>query len=102
MYAALATGPAITDAFAALSRSNLWPFTSHMTTAKRVLQYLKYTADFRLHFNSNGIGNGIGIDIGNSLAGYWDSDTANDSMDRKSQGGHVFLTSNGGAVSCQS
>jgi len=63
-----------------------------MTAAKRVLQYLKSTADFRLHFNSNsngigigigngiGISNGIGIDIGNSLVGYSDSDWANDSV----------------------
>jgi hypothetical protein len=66
-----------------------------MTAAKRVLQYLKSTADFRLHFT------GIGIEIGNSLVGYSDSDWANDSADRKSQGGHVFLASNG-AVSWQS
>jgi hypothetical protein len=106
MYAALATRPDITYAVAALSRYNSRPFTTHMTAAKRVLQYLKSTADFRLHFNSigNGIGisNGIGIDIGNSLVGYSDSDLANDSADHKSQGGHVLLASNGGAVSWQS
>jgi hypothetical protein len=77
-----------------------------MTAAKRVLQYLKSTADFRLHFNSNGngigISNGIGIDIGNSLVGYSDSDWANDSADRKSQGGHVLPSSDGVAVSWQS
>jgi len=76
MYAALATRPGISYAVAALSRYNPRPFTSHMTAAKRVLQYLKSTADFRLHFN--------GIDIGNSLVGYSDSDWANDSADRKS------------------
>jgi hypothetical protein len=97
-YAALATQPDISYAVAALSRYNSRPFTSHMTAAKSVLQYLKYTGDFRLNFNHNGIGNCIG----NSLAGYSDSDWANDSADRNSQGGHVFLTSNGGAVSWQS
>jgi hypothetical protein len=91
MYAALATRPDISYAVAALSRYTSRPFTSHMTAAKRVLQYLKYIADFQLHFNSNGIGNGIG----NNLAEYSDSDWANDSMDRKSQGGHVVLASNG-------
>jgi len=107
MYAALATRPDISYALAALSRYNLRPFTSHMTTAKRVLQYLKSTADFRLQFNCIGIGIGmgisigIGIDIGNSLVGYSDSDWANDSADRKSQGGHVFLANNG-AISWQS
>jgi hypothetical protein len=99
MYAALATQPDISYAVAALSRYNSRPFTSHMTAAKRVLQYLKSTADFRLHFTGNGIG--IGIDIGNSLVGYSDSDWANDSADRKSQGGHVILASNG-AISWQS
>ena len=71
-----------------------------MPAAKRVLQYLKSTADFRLHFNSNG--NGISINIGNGLVGYLDSDWANDGTDRKSWGGNVFFASNGGAVSWQS
>jgi len=68
MYAALATRPDISYAVAALSRYNSQLFTSHMTAARRVLQYLKSTADFRLHFTGNG------IDIGNSLIGYSDSD----------------------------
>jgi len=97
MYAALTTQPDISYTVAALSRYNSRPFTSHMTAAKRVLQYLKSTADFRLHFNSNG----IGIDISNSLVGYSDSDWANDSADHQSQGGHVFPASNG-AISWQS
>jgi len=164
MYAALATRPDISYAVATLSRYNSRPFTIHMTPAKRVLRYLKYTADFPIHFNHNGdgigigisngigigirngigislrndntigisndisigigkcigigigngigigigygigigIGNGIGIDIGNCLVGYLHSDWANDSADRKSQGGHMSLASNGGAVSWKS
>ena len=51
-----------------------------------MLWYHKSTADFRLHFN--------GIDIGNSLVWDSDSDWANDSADRKPQGGQVFLASN--------
>jgi len=97
MYAALATRPDISYAVTALSCYNSQPFTCHMTAAKRVLQYLKSTADFCLHFNRNG----ISVDIGNSLVGYSDSNWANDSADRKSQGGHVFLASNG-AISWQS
>jgi len=97
LYTALATRPDISYAVAALSRYNSRPFTGHMTTAKRVLQYLKSTADFRLYIN----GNGIGIDTGNSLVGYSDPDWANDSVDRKSQGGHVFLARIG-AISWQS
>ena len=103
MYTALATGPDILYAVTALSRYNSRPFTRHMTAAKRVLQYLKSTADFRLDFTGNGIGIGIvigigigmNIDIGNSLVGYPDPDWANDSADRESQGGHAFLASNG-------
>ena len=101
MYIALSTRPDISYSVAVLSRYNSQPFTSHMTAAKRVLQYLKSTADFRLHFTGNGIGIGIDIDIDNSLIGYSDSKRANDSADHKSHGGHVFLTSNG-AVSRQS
>jgi hypothetical protein len=72
MYVALATSPDISYAVSALSHNDLRPFTSHMTAAKRVLQYLKSVAHFRQHFNSNGIE--IGIDIGNRLIGYSDSD----------------------------
>jgi hypothetical protein len=46
MYAALATRPDISYAVAPLSRYNSRPFTSHMTAAKRVLQYLKSTDNF--------------------------------------------------------
>jgi hypothetical protein len=95
MYAALATRPYISYVVTALSCYNSRPFTSHMTVAKIVLQYLKSTADFRLHFTGNG------IDISNSLIGYSDSDWANDSADCKSQRGHVFLANNG-AVSWES
>jgi hypothetical protein len=126
MYTALATRPVSLYAVAALSHYTLRPFTSNMTAATRVLPYLKSTADFRLHFNlngidiriSNGIGisngisisNGIGISngisisicINNSLLGYSDSDWANDSADCKSQGRYLFLASNGGAVYWQS
>jgi hypothetical protein len=71
MYAALATGPDISYAVAALSRYNLRPFTSHMTAAKRVLQYLESTANFRLHYTGKGIG--VGIDTDNYLVAYSDS-----------------------------
>jgi hypothetical protein len=46
MYAALATQPNISFAVAALCRYNSRPFFSHLTPAKRVLQYLKSTANF--------------------------------------------------------
>jgi len=93
MYVALPTQPDISFTVAALCRYNSRPFTSHLTAAKRVVQYLKSTADFRLHFNSTG--------SNDLLTGYTDSDWANDSADRKCQGGHVFLLTIG-AVSWQS
>jgi hypothetical protein len=46
MYPALATRPDNSYAVTILSRYISRPFTSHMTAAKRVLQYLKSTADF--------------------------------------------------------
>ena len=91
MYIALATRPDIAFAASALSRYNSQPRTSHLTTAKRVLRYLRKTADHCLHFNGND----------GEITGYTDSDWANDSADRKSQDGHVFLC-NGGAISWQS
>jgi len=97
MYAALATRPDIPFAVAALCQYNSRPFTSHLTAAKRVLQYLKSTANFGLHFSSSS----SSTNSNDQLTGYTDSDWANDSADHKSQGGHVFLLSNG-AVSWQS
>jgi len=89
IYTALATRTDISYAVAALCQYNSCPFTSHMTAAKRVPQYLRATADFRLHFNSNGNGNG-----NCGIVGCTDSDSASDTTDRKSQGGH-----DGGAIS---
>ena len=66
---------------------------THLTVAKRVLRYLKSTAHHRLHFSNSESNTGI--------TGYTDSDWANDSADRKSQGGHVFILNNG-AISWQS
>jgi hypothetical protein len=97
MYTSLATQPDISFAVAALSRYISCRFTSHLTAAKRVLQYLKATANFRLQFNSSS----NSTNSNDQLTGYTDSDWANNSADSKSQGGHVFLLSNG-AVSRQS
>jgi len=96
MYAALATRPEISLAVTALCGYNSRPFTSHLIAAKRVLNYLKSTANFRLHCSSSSSTNS-----NDQLTGYTDSDWAHDSADRSSQGGHVFLLSNG-AVSWQS
>jgi len=65
MYVALATRPHSSFTAAALCQFNSCPFTSHLTTATRDLQYLESTADFRLHF-SNG--------SNDQLTRYMDSD----------------------------
>jgi hypothetical protein len=65
MYTALATWPDISYVVAALSHYNARRFTSHMTAAKIILQYLKSTAEFQLHFTGNGSNMSIRIDIGN-------------------------------------
>jgi hypothetical protein len=50
MYAALGTRPDIAYAVSVLSRYNSKPYTSQLTAAKRVLRYLKGTADAKLVF----------------------------------------------------
>jgi len=54
MYAAQATRPDIAFAVAALSRYLRKPYKMHMTAAKRVLRYLKSTADAKLIFSGPG------------------------------------------------
>ena len=58
-----------------------------MTAAKRVLRYLKHTADAKLVFPGPGRASNSAV-----LVGYTDSDWAGDKGDRKSQGGYVFQT----------
>jgi len=103
MYAAFATQPDKFFAVAALSQYRSWQFNCYMTADESVRQYVKSTANIRLHSNGNCIitgisfGNGIGIhiDIQNSLVGYSDSNWADDSVEYKSHRGHVFLASSG-------
>jgi hypothetical protein len=84
MYAAIGTRPDIAFAVAALSRYNVKPYRVHLTAAKRVLRYLKATADVKLVFPSTT------STEASPLVGYTDSDFAGDRADRKSQGGHIF------------
>jgi hypothetical protein len=83
MYAAQATRPDIAIAVAALSRYLLKPYKTYMTATKRVLRYLKSTADTKLIFPGPG-GSSEG------LVGYTDSDWAGDRHDQKSQGSYLF------------
>jgi len=81
MYAAQGTRP---YAVAALSRYLIKPYKA----AKRVLRYLKHTADAKLVFPGPGRASNSAV-----LVGYTDSDWAGDKCDRKSQGGYIFQTS---------
>jgi hypothetical protein len=64
-----------------------------MTAAKRVLRYLKKTADTKLVFPGPGRASDSGSASNSTvLVGYTDSDWASDRGDRKSQGGYIFQT----------
>jgi hypothetical protein len=92
-YTALGTCPNISFSVSSLSRFNIDPRTRNLTAAKRVLRYLKETSDFKLVSDGNG--------DKSCLAGYTDSDWANDLKDRKSVGGYVFMY-DGNPISWQS
>ena len=87
-YAATATCPDIAFAVSALSRYSSRPFMSHLTAAKRILRYLKETADLKLVFPC--------IPVPPSLIlGFTDSNFAGDINGSTSQGGYVFQVYNG-------
>ena len=50
MYAALGSRPDIAFSVTALSRYNVQPLEMHLTTARRVLRYLKTTSELRIHY----------------------------------------------------
>ena len=61
MCAALATRPDIAFAVVALCRYNASPQAGHLTAARRVLRYLKATADHRLLYRKSTNGRLIGF-----------------------------------------
>jgi len=82
MYTALGSRPDIAFSVTVLSRYNVQPLEMHVTTAKRVLRYLKTMAGFRIHYRR--LPNPI------TIIGYTDSDWAGNLTTRKSVGGCVF------------
>lgn len=80
MYVAVGTRPDVAYAVSKLSRFCQNPKTTHWQSAKRVLRYLKGTADHELTFK----------DDGEQLTGYVDSDWAGDIDDRVSRTGYIF------------
>lgn len=85
MYLSVATRPDIAHAVSALSQFNTCFGQIHWTAAKRVLRYLKGSADLGLIFGPKT----------ESIKGYVDSDWANCQIDRRSYTGYVFILSNG-------
>jgi len=82
MYAALGSRPDIAFSVTALSRYNVQPLEMHATAVKRVLQYLKTTVGFQIHYRQ--LPNPI------TIVGYTNSDWAGNLTTRKSVGGWVF------------
>ena len=88
MYSAHATRPDITFAVTALYRYNANTPSGHVTVARRVLRYLKATADYLLYYRRS---------INGCLIYFTGTDWDGDSADRKSQGRYSF--SRNGCVS---
>ena len=92
LYLAMATRPDIAFAVSSVAKFSAHPSKLHWTAVKRILRYLKGTADYGLAFTPCSSGDCIG---------YSDSDWGGDLNDRKSTSGYVFLLS-GCAVSWRS
>lgn len=85
MYLAITTRPDILHSVAKLAQRNVNPHGEHETAAKRILRYLRGTADMKLHYRATG----------KPVHGYVDADWANDAVDRKSYSGCVFICAGG-------
>ena len=86
LYAAIATRPDISQAVGAVSKFCSSPTQAHFTATKRILRYLKSTADTALTYSKSSCA---------SLVGYSDADWAGDLDTRRSTSGMLFLMSNG-------
>jgi len=82
MYAALRSRSDIAFSVTALSQYNVQPLEMHTTAAKRVLQYLKTTVGFRIHYRQ--------LLNPTTIVGYTDSNWAGNLTTRKSIGRCVF------------
>jgi hypothetical protein len=88
MYAMIGTRPDIAYSVGVVSRFASNPGSTHWTTVKRVIRYLKGTADYCVTYGPSKVG----------LIGYCDADWAGNLDDRKSTTGYLFLLA-GGAIS---
>ena len=77
--------PDISYSVGVCARYQANPKESHMTTLKRIIKYVKITAEFGVWYNK---------DTSDVLAGYFDADWAGNSDDRKSNSGGCFYVGN--------
>ena len=86
LYAAIATRPDIAQSVGVVSKYCSKPTETHLTAAKRILQYLKGTSELAVKYSrsSNGM-----------LIGYSDADWAGDCYYRHSTTGNLFLMAKG-------
>lgn len=92
LYLAMATRPDITFAVSKVAKFCTMPTKQHWTAVKRILRYLRSTADYGLVFTPHSSGDCVG---------YSDADWGGDLDDRKSTSGYLFQIG-GGAVSWRS
>ena len=92
MYLSVCTRPDIAYAVGTLARFSSKPGKSHWMAVKRVLRYLKGTANDGILFRGGERKN---------LVGYSDADWAGDRQDRKSTSGYLFQIA-GGPISWRS
>ena len=85
MYAMMCTRPDIYFVVGMVSRYQSNPGQTHWKAVKRILRYLKGTADYSLCYQGNDL----------HLMGYTDADWGGDLDERKSTSGYVFLLNNG-------
>ena len=80
-----ASKPDISYSVGMCSRYQVNPKESHMIALKRIIKYVKTTADFGVRYNK---------DTNDVLAGYFDVDWARNADDRKSTSGDCFYVGN--------
>ena len=81
LYAAMATRPDISHAVGVVSKFNANPSEAHMTAVKRIMRYLKGTADLALIYQKSE----------EEIVAYSDADWAGDIDDRHSTTGNVCM-----------
>ena len=85
MYVMMCIKPDICFDVGMVSKYQSNPGQTHWKAVKRILRYLKGTADYSLCYQGNDL----------YLMGYTDADWGGDLDERKSTSGYVFLLNNG-------